>query len=84
MDRRRGFMQTSQAFRLIDEISQKRSFLGPLYPVKLHQMGEPMLHPELPAIVRYAEERGVEVELNTNCGLITDERTAAALLGAAA
>jgi radical SAM protein with 4Fe4S-binding SPASM domain len=32
-----------------------------------------MLHPELAAIVEYAESRGVPIELNTNCGLITPE-----------
>jgi MoaA/NifB/PqqE/SkfB family radical SAM enzyme len=73
MGRRRGFMKKEKAFRILDEIAQKRAWLGPLYPVKLHQMGEPFLHPELPAIVDYAESRGVGVELNTNCGLITPE-----------
>ncbi len=73
MDRRRGFMKKEKVFRILDEIAEKRSWLGPLYPVKLHQMGEPMLHPELPAIVEYAETRGVPIELNTNCGLITPE-----------
>jgi MoaA/NifB/PqqE/SkfB family radical SAM enzyme len=77
MDRRRGFMKKQRVFRLVDEIAQKRSWLGPLFPVKLHQMGEPMLHPDLPEIVAYAEERGVPVELNTNCGLITEERVEA-------
>jgi organic radical activating enzyme len=74
MDRRRGFMPRPKVERLIDEVAAKRAWLGPLYPVKLHQMGEPMLHPELPAIVAYAEARGVGIELNTNCGLITEER----------
>lgn len=74
MERRRGFMKKEKVFRLIGEIAQKRSWLGPLYPVKLHQMGEPMLHPDLVAIVAYAESRGVPVELNTNCGLITEEK----------
>ncbi len=37
-------------------------------------MGEPMLHPDLPEIVAHAESRGVPIELNTNCGLITAER----------
>ena len=61
-------------FPLLDEIAAKREWLGPLYPVKLHQMGEPMLHPDLVEIVAHAESRGVEVELNTNCGLITEEK----------
>jgi MoaA/NifB/PqqE/SkfB family radical SAM enzyme len=74
MDRRRGFMKKEQAFRVLDELAEKRSWLGPLYPVKLHQMGEPMLHPDLIEIVAHAESRGVPIELNTNCGLITEER----------
>jgi MoaA/NifB/PqqE/SkfB family radical SAM enzyme len=73
MGRRRGFMKKEKAFRILDEIAEKRSWLGPLYPVKLHQMGEPMLHPDLPAIVAHAESRGLPIELNTNCGLITPE-----------
>ncbi len=74
MDRRRGFMKKEKVFRLLDEVAEKRSWLGPLFPVKLHQMGEPMLHPELVEIVEHAESRGVAIELNTNCGLITRER----------
>ncbi len=74
MERRRGFMKKEKVFALLDEIAAKRSWLGPLYPVKLHQMGEPMLHPDLHEIVEHAESRGVAIELNTNCGLITRER----------
>jgi radical SAM protein with 4Fe4S-binding SPASM domain len=73
MGRRRGFMKKEKAFRILDEIAQKRGWMGPIFPVKLHQMGEPMLHPDLAAIVAHAESRGVPVELNTNCGLITEE-----------
>jgi len=73
MGRRRGFMKKEKVFRLLDEIAGKRSWLGPIFPVKLHQMGEPFLHPDLPAIVAHAESRGVGIELNTNCGLITRE-----------
>jgi radical SAM protein with 4Fe4S-binding SPASM domain len=74
MGRKRGFMKKEKAYRVLDEIAEKRSWLGPLYPVKLHQMGEPMLHPDLAAIVEHAESRGVPIELNTNCGLITEEK----------
>jgi MoaA/NifB/PqqE/SkfB family radical SAM enzyme len=77
MGRRRGFMKKERVFRILDEVAEKRSWLGPLFPVKLHQMGEPMLHPDLPEIVARAERQGVPVELNTNCGLITAERVEA-------
>jgi MoaA/NifB/PqqE/SkfB family radical SAM enzyme len=73
MGRRRGFMKKEKAFRLLEEIAAKRTWLGPLYPVKLHQMGEPMLHPDLVAIVERAEALGVGIELNTNCGLIRED-----------
>ena len=73
MGRRRGFMKKEKVFRLLDEIAAKKGWLGPLYPVKLHQMGEPFLHPDLVAIVERAEGLGVGIELNTNCGLITRE-----------
>jgi MoaA/NifB/PqqE/SkfB family radical SAM enzyme len=74
MNRRRGFMKKDKVFRLLDQIAEKKSWLGPLYPVKLHQMGEPMLHPDLVEIVERAERQGVGIELNTNCGLITEEK----------
>jgi MoaA/NifB/PqqE/SkfB family radical SAM enzyme len=77
MDRRRGFMAKEKAFQVLEEVAAKRSWLGPVFPVKLHQMGEPMLHPDLPEIVARAESLGVPIELNTNCGLITQERVEA-------
>ena len=58
MGRRRGFMKKEKVFRILDEIAGKKPWLGPLYPVKLHQMGEPFLHPDLPAIVEHAESPG--------------------------
>jgi MoaA/NifB/PqqE/SkfB family radical SAM enzyme len=73
MGRKRGFMKKQKAFRILDEIAEKRGWMGPIFPVKLHQMGEPMLHPDVAAIVAHAESRGVPIELNTNCGLITRE-----------
>jgi radical SAM protein with 4Fe4S-binding SPASM domain len=33
-----------------------------------------MLHPDLVEIVAHAESRGVAIELNTNCGLITQDK----------
>lgn len=73
MDRRRGFMDKEKIFGILGEVAAKRSWLGPLFPVKLHQMGEPMLHPDLVDVVDRAESTGVPIELNTNCGLIRED-----------
>jgi radical SAM protein with 4Fe4S-binding SPASM domain len=71
MERQRGLMSYDEACRVFDMIAREKSWLGPLYPVKLHQMGEPTLHKRLVDIVAYAESKGVPIELNTNCSLLT-------------
>jgi radical SAM protein with 4Fe4S-binding SPASM domain len=73
MERKRGRMSFEEACRIFDMVAKDKERLGPLYPVKLHQMGEPTLHPRLVDIVAYAEANGVPIELNTNCSLLTPE-----------
>jgi radical SAM protein with 4Fe4S-binding SPASM domain len=74
MERTRGMMPFEDACRIFDQVAREKNRLGPLYPVKLHQMGEPTIHPRLVDIVRYAEnEKGIHIELNTNCSLLTEE-----------
>jgi radical SAM protein with 4Fe4S-binding SPASM domain len=74
MERHRGMMSYEDACKIFDQVAREKNRLGPLYPVKLHQMGEPTIHPNLVDIVRYAErEKGIPIELNTNCSLLTPE-----------
>jgi len=73
MERPRGIMSFEEACRIFDMIAREKSWLGPLYPVKLHQMGEPTIHPRLSDIVAYAESKGIAIELNTNCSLLTPQ-----------
>ena len=74
MERHRGMMSYEDACKIFDQVARERNRLGPLYPVKLHQMGEPTIHPKLADIVRYAEkEKGIQIELNTNCSLLTPD-----------
>ena len=74
MERPRGMMKFEDACEIFDRVARDKNKLGPLYPVKLHQMGEPAIHPRLVDIVRYAErEKGIQIELNTNCSLLTPE-----------
>jgi MoaA/NifB/PqqE/SkfB family radical SAM enzyme len=49
--------------------------------VVLHGVGEPMLVPNLPRMVRYLKDRGVYVLFNTN-GTVLSERNGRALIGA--
>ena len=74
MERTRGMMDFEDACKIFDQVAREKHRLGPLYPIKLHQMGEPFIHPKLVDIVRYAEqEKGLPIELNTNCSLMTPE-----------
>jgi radical SAM protein with 4Fe4S-binding SPASM domain len=73
MERKRGKMSYEEACRIFDMIAEGKDKLGPLYPVKLHQMGEPTLHYRLVDIVAYAESKGIPIELNTNCSMLTPE-----------
>ena len=74
MERKRGMMDFEDACKIFDQVAREKNRLGPLYPIKLHQMGEPSIHPQLVEIVRYAEkEKGLPIELNTNCSLLTPE-----------
>jgi MoaA/NifB/PqqE/SkfB family radical SAM enzyme len=40
----------------------------------LHGIGEPLLNPDLPEIIRYLKGRGVEVIINSNGTLLTEKR----------
>ncbi len=70
MTRRRGWMKTADVLALLDQIAEHREWLGPVHPIKLHQMGEPMIHRDIVPIVAHAERLGLGVELNTNASLL--------------
>jgi radical SAM protein with 4Fe4S-binding SPASM domain len=70
MERKRGWMKTEKVLAIFDQIAAQRGRLGPVWPVKLHQMGEPTIHPDIVAIVEHAEKLGIGIELNTNCSLL--------------
>jgi MoaA/NifB/PqqE/SkfB family radical SAM enzyme len=45
-----------------------------LEELHLQGLGEPMMHPEFFALVRYASDRGIKVSTNTNLTLLTTRR----------
>ncbi len=62
-----GDMSLNTFMAVIDEGAEKG-----LRAIKLNYMGEPLLHPDLPVMVRYAKEKGIlDVRLNTNATLLT-------------
>lgn len=49
-----------------------------LASIKLNRRGEPLLHRELPRLIRYAKEHGVvDVQFNTNAMLLTQDKARA-------
>ena len=66
--RPKGYMDLGLFRRIVDE-------MAPFAPaIVLHSWGEPMMHPELFEMIRYARSRDVWVETSTNISLLTEER----------
>ncbi|MBW3614933.1 MAG: radical SAM protein [Actinobacteria bacterium] len=70
VDRVTGSMTLATFTRLVDELPD-------LERVTLQGLGEPLLAPDLVAMVRYASERGAKVGFNTNATLLTRGRAGA-------
>ena len=65
----RGYMEMDLFKKIIDEGTEKG-----LCSIKLNYRGEPMLHPKIVDMVRYAKEKGlVEVMFNSNCVFLTEK-----------
>jgi pyruvate-formate lyase-activating enzyme len=63
-DRPKGFMAVEQFERILDKIVAER--VAPRVQVWLFNWGEPLLHPELPALVAAVKSRGLPCHLSTN------------------
>lgn len=61
---------------LIDQADVQAQRYGKLIMLNLHKDGEPLLHPKLPDMVRYAKEREIfhTIHLNTNGMLLGSEQ----------
>lgn len=67
------FIDLQLVKKVIDEGSLYR-----LPSIKFNYRGEPLLHPQLVEMVRYAKKRGViEVQFNTNATLLTSKKSEA-------
>jgi radical SAM protein with 4Fe4S-binding SPASM domain len=72
-----GYMDFKLYKKIIDEAAKYY-----LPSVKLNYRGEPLLHPKIAEMVRYAKKKGIlEVQFNTN-GFLLNEKKAKELIGA--
>lgn len=63
-----GNMRMGTFRRIIDEASEYLEFTF------LHLAGEPLLHPQFPEFIDYAESKGVTTGLSTNATILDSER----------
>jgi radical SAM protein with 4Fe4S-binding SPASM domain len=73
LERDKGHMKWELFTQVIDEMAPH------VKTTTLHIWGEPLLHPRLAEMVRYAREKGINVSISTNATLLTEERTEALL-----
>lgn len=71
LERTKGHMKWDLFCRVIDEMAPH------VQTTTLHIWGEPLLHPRLFDMVRYAREQGIEVSISTNATLLTEEKAEA-------
>ncbi len=73
LERPKGFMDEEYFKRIVKEMAPH------VRTTTLHIWGEPLLHPRLVPMIRYAREAGLEVSISTNATLL-DETQARAIL----
>ena len=66
---KKGFMNFDLFKRIIDEISE---FAQDIY---LHHRGEPLLHPELFEMIKYAKSKGLHTKLHSNATQLTEQKS---------
>jgi pyruvate-formate lyase-activating enzyme len=71
--RPKGYMTMDLYRRIVDEVAPQAP------AIVLHSWGEPMMHPRLFDMIRYARQRDVWVETSTNITLLNEERARRAL-----
>lgn len=64
-----GFMTTSTFEQVLDKILREDPLVG---NIQLYQWGEPLLNPQLPAILKIAHSRGVSCAVSSNLNVNRD------------
>jgi organic radical activating enzyme len=71
--RPKGYMDIGLYRRIVDEIG------GVVGSAVLHSWGEPLMHPELFAMIQLGKRAGIRMETSTNITLLNEERARAVL-----
>lgn len=69
MTRKIGFMKMELYKKIIDEVAD---YLELLY---LHGLGEPLFHPRIFKMIKYAKDKGLNVGISTNATLLTKRKS---------
>jgi len=68
----KGFMSFDLFRKLVDQAAELNAII-----VVLHLGGEPLLHKELPQMVKLIKEKGMDVDFSSNGMLLTEEKSKA-------
>ncbi len=66
---KRGFMPFPLFKKIIDESK------GFVHRVNLHHRGEPLLHEDLPKMIKYCQDNRVFTQIHTNATLLTEDKS---------
>jgi len=64
-----GFMNAATFEKVLSKVLQEDPFVG---AVSLYNWGEPLLNPQLPEILRIAEEKGIHTAISSNLNIEKD------------
>lgn len=68
MTRARGFIDLFLFKKIVDQIKTQGE------PLCLHHFGEPLLHPRLHEMIKYAQSKGIRTRVSINPGSFTDQK----------
>lgn len=74
MKRKVGFMKMELYKKIIDEVSE---YMELIY---LHGLGEPLFHPKIFEMIKYAKKKGLNVGISSNATILTKDKAKKLLL----
>jgi MoaA/NifB/PqqE/SkfB family radical SAM enzyme len=69
MKRKQGLMEFDILKKIVDEGR------GKVQTCYLHQIGEPLLHPDIVKFINYTADAGIQTSISTNCMELTEEKS---------